>query len=53
MTQLQFEMICKIIENGAPAMANELCGSLDALVKDRNNLAKKVEELNGDEEAAE
>ena len=45
MTQLQFEMICKTIENGAPVLANELCGSLDALVKDRNALAIENEEL--------
>lgn len=45
MTQFQFDLICKIIESGAPALANELCGSLNDLVIDRNNLAKENEEL--------
>ena len=45
MTQQQFEIICKIIENGAPALANELCNSLNDLVIDRNNLAKQLKEI--------
>ncbi len=45
MTQLQFEMICKIVENGAPALADELCGALDGLVKRHNFLQKEVERL--------
>ena len=45
MTQQQFEIICKIIENGAPALANELCNALNNLVIDRNNLAKQLEEI--------
>ena len=45
MTQQQFEIICKIIENGAPALANELCSALNNLVIDRNNLAKQLEEI--------
>lgn len=49
MTQLQFEVICKIIENGAPALANELCNALNDLVIDRNNLAKEVEALKSTE----
>lgn len=49
MTQLQFEMICKIIENGAPALANELCNALNDLVVDRNNLANEVEALKSTE----
>jgi hypothetical protein len=49
MTQLQFEVICKIIENGAPALANELCNALNNLVVDRNNLAKEVEALKSTE----
>ncbi len=45
MTQLQFELICKVIESGAPALANELCDSLDALVKERNAFAEKLDKL--------
>ena len=48
MTQFQFDMICKVIENGAPALANELCGALDSLVRDRNQLAKENAELKKD-----
>lgn len=45
MTQFQFEVICKVIESGAPALSNELCSSLNDLVVDRNQLAKQVEDL--------
>lgn len=45
MTQLQFDLICKIIEKGAPALADELCGALDSFVRDRNALAAENEEL--------
>lgn len=40
MTQFQFDMICKIIESGAPALAPELTESLNSLIVDRNGLAK-------------
>lgn len=36
MTQFQFDAICKIIEVGAPALANELCGALQGLVQTCN-----------------
>ena len=49
MTQLQFEIICKVIETGTPALANELCGALNDLVVDRNNLAKEVKMLKSTE----
>ena len=45
MNQYQFETILKIIESGAPALANELCNSLNDLVNDRNALAQENEEL--------
>ena len=45
MTQYQFETIIKIVNNGAPALAEELNNSLNDLVIDRNNLAKENEEL--------
>jgi hypothetical protein len=45
MTQFQFDMICKIIEQGAPALADELCGSLDTLVKAYNNIVVENEQI--------
>jgi len=45
MTQFQFDLICKIIENGAPALANELCNSLDALVKAYTECMTENEQL--------
>jgi hypothetical protein len=46
MTQFQFDVICRIIEVGAPALAVELCNALDSVVKDRNALADALEQLN-------
>lgn len=45
MTQYQFDTIIKIVENGAPALADELNNSLNDLVIDRNNLAKENKEM--------
>ena len=45
MTQFQFEVICKIIENGAPALANELCGTLHNLVQSYNEVITENEKL--------
>ena len=42
MTQFQFDVICKLIENGAPALANELCGALNDLVVDYNRMAEQL-----------
>ena len=50
MTQFQFELICKIIENGAPALAGELCGALDSLMKEYNALVAELDERNKDSE---
>ena len=36
MTQFQFDLICKIIESGAPVLANELCSVLNTLVQSYN-----------------
>lgn len=49
MTQFQFDMICKVIENGAPAVADELCGALNDLVVNYNHA---VNELRSIKEAA-
>ena len=45
MTQFQFDMICKIITNGAPALADELCGALDAFVKVYHSVVTENEQL--------
>ena len=42
MTQMQFEIIVKIIESGAPALSNELTTALDRLVKERNGLCNYI-----------
>lgn len=54
MTQFQFDLICKILSSGAPALANELCEALDnfvqsynTVVADNNALKAQVEELTG------
>lgn len=44
MTQVQFDTIIKVIENGAPALANELCNSLNDLVNNYNTLRKEKEQ---------
>ena len=44
MTQYQFDTIMKVIENGAPALANELCNSLNDLVNNYNALRKEKED---------
>lgn len=45
MSEIQFQMIVKIISNGAPALAEELCGAI-ANVLDENLLLKaEVERL--------
>ncbi len=45
MTQFQFDLICKVIEAGAPALAEELCNSLHNLVQDFNAVLAENESL--------
>lgn len=45
MTQFQFDLICKIIDQGAPVLAGELCGALNTLVLERNALVAENEQL--------
>ena len=45
MTQFQFDVICKIIDTGAPALAAELCNSLHNLVQDFNAVLAENETL--------
>ena len=42
MTQFEFDVIVKLIENGAPALAHELCGSLNDLVVEYNKLRAEL-----------
>ncbi len=46
MDQTQFDLICKIIQNGAPALANELCGALQNLVAGYNEAIAALNEAN-------
>lgn len=45
MNQFQFDLICKIIETGAPALANELIGAMRGLAEDYNRLAEENAQL--------
>ena len=59
MTQFQFDLICTLIERGAPVLANELCGALQGLVQTCNatveeneKLKAQISELTKDDETA-
>lgn len=45
MTQFQFDMICSIINSGAPALANELIGALSNMVSTANQIAEENAKL--------
>ena len=45
MNQTQFDLICKIIQNGAPVLAEELCGALANLARECTALAEENETL--------
>ena len=45
MTQFQFDLICKLIENGAPALANELITALQGMVQTCNATAEENVQL--------
>ncbi len=42
MTQFEFDVIVKLVENGAPALARELCGSLNDLVVEYNQMKQEL-----------
>ena len=42
MTQFEFDVIVKVVENGAPALARELCGSLNDLVIEYNQMKQEL-----------
>lgn len=52
MTQYQYDTIMKLIVNGAPALANELCSSLADVVNERNDFKAKLEKIKSDAENA-
>jgi regulator of replication initiation timing len=45
MTQFQFDVICKLIEEGAPVLAKELCDALNNLVVNYNALVTENAKL--------
>jgi hypothetical protein len=45
MNQTQFDLICKIIQIGAPVLAEELCGALANLAREYTALAEENESL--------
>ena len=45
MTQFQFDLICKLVETGAPALANELITALQEMVKICNATAEENTQL--------
>jgi len=54
MNQWMYDTIVTIIQNGAPALANQLIGGLQELITDNQAKTKELEELkNGKEGKAE
>ena len=54
MTQYQYDTIMKVISNGAPALANELCESIASVVRENIMLKdelSKLKDANVDENA--
>ncbi len=45
MTQFQYDAIMKILQNGAPALCQELAQSISQVITDNSTLAKEKEEL--------
>lgn len=52
MTQYQYDTIMKLIVNGAPVLANELCRSLADIVNERNDFKAQLEKIKSDAENA-
>ena len=46
MTQFQYDTIVTVIKNGAPALENELIGSIDNVIRANAQLAKENKKLN-------
>lgn len=45
MTQLQFDTICEVLKEGAPALAPKLISALTNLVQAYQSMAKRLQEL--------
>ena len=45
MSELQFKMIVKIINNGAPALAEELCTAVATVCSENHQLKAEIEAL--------
>lgn len=45
MTQESYNMICKILSSGAPALANELINDLNNLIASHQKLIKREDEV--------
>lgn len=59
MTQLEFDMICKILQNGAPAVANDLIKAItdvitaaNTAITERDELKKQLDKLTSDTSAS-
>ena len=53
MTQFQYDTIMKIICNGAPALADELCQSFADIINERNAFKKELDEIKNNKESEE
>ena len=53
MNQWMYDTIVTIIQNGAPALANQLIGGIQELITNNQAKAKEIEELKGKKEKAE
>ncbi len=45
MNQYQYDTIIKLIANGAPALAEELCNAFADVITERNRLRIELDEL--------
>jgi hypothetical protein len=52
MTQFQFDLICKLVEAGAPVLSKELCEAMSGLVQTLNTLVNENEKLKAQLEKA-
>lgn len=51
MNQWMYDTIVTIIQNGAPALANQLIGGIQELITDNQAKAKEIEELKNGKES--
>ena len=53
MNQWQYDTIRKLINEGAPVLANDLCNALDSLINEVNYLSDKVAKLEKEKQPTE